>query len=83
MEVRLCLNRGGNGTSHGINVLDDTGSDIMTLLYTNLAAMGNYQQYAGHGENMLIGTAGGQFENLLTLDVEIRLVRPGNPGALR
>lgn len=39
--------------------------------------MGNYQEYTDYKENRAIGAAGGQVENLLTLDVEVRLVRPG------
>lgn len=39
MEVRLSLDRRGNGIFHGIHVLNDTGSDIMTLIYTDLMAI--------------------------------------------
>lgn len=76
MEVRLCLEHGGDGTRLGINALNDTGSDIMTLFYTDLMQMGPFQQYAGWTGDQYIGAAGGQVERLTTLMVDIRLVRP-------
>lgn len=36
MQVRLCLGWGGDGTIHGINVLNDIGSDLLTLFYAVL-----------------------------------------------
>lgn len=45
MEVRLCSELGGDGTRHGINVLNDTGSDVLTIFNTDLMSLGNYEQY--------------------------------------
>ena len=39
--------RGGRGTRHGINVLNDTGSDLLTIFYTDLALMGALDRYEG------------------------------------
>ena len=40
MQVRLCLGWGGDGTIQGINVLNDTGSDLLTLFYADLPYLG-------------------------------------------
>ncbi len=76
MEVRLCPNLGRDGTRQGIQVLNDTGSNLLTLFYTDLAGMGPYQQYWGWLGNLDGVGCGGQIETLQSLDVEIRLVRP-------
>lgn len=76
MQVRLCLGWGGDGTTHAINVLKDTGSDLLTLFYEDLPYLGNNQQYEGWQQEVDVQTAGGNVERLLTLLVEVRLLRP-------
>lgn len=78
MEVRLCPELGGDGTRHGINVLNDTGSDVLTIFNTDLTSLGNYEQYAGWLGYVFIGGCNGNVEMLLSLMVDIRLVRPGS-----
>jgi hypothetical protein len=46
MLLRLIPELGGDGTIYGIILLNDTGSDIMTLLTTDLPQLGNIQEYA-------------------------------------
>lgn len=76
MQVRLCLGWGGDGTTHAINVLNDTGSDLLTLFYEDLPYLGKNQQYEGWQQEVDVQTAGGNVERLLTLLVEVRLLRP-------
>ena len=73
MEVRLCPELGGDGTRHGINVLNDTGSEILMIFNTIL---GNYGQYTGWLGHVFIGGCSGVVEMLFSLQVDIRLVRP-------
>jgi len=47
MLLRLIPGFGGDGTVHGIIVLNDTGSDILTLDTTDLQQLGNIQGYLG------------------------------------
>ena len=76
MEVRLCLGWGGDGTTIRIMVLNDTGSDLLTLFYADLPSLGNYYQYTGWQQDVGVETAGGHVEILLALFVEVRLLRP-------
>lgn len=32
MQVRLCPGLGGDGTMHGINIINDTGSTLLTTI---------------------------------------------------
>jgi hypothetical protein len=63
---------------HGINVVNDTGSDILTLFYTDLSYLGNYWAYTGWLGRRNIGTAGGHVEQLWAFVVELRFVQPAN-----
>jgi len=38
MEVRLCPELGGDGTRLGINVSNNTGSDVLTIFDTDLTS---------------------------------------------
>lgn len=78
MEIRLCPELGGDGTRHGINVLKDTGSDILTIFNTDFMSLGNSEQYTGLLGYVYIGGCDGHVELLLSLLVDIRLVRPGS-----
>lgn len=76
VQVRLLTNLGGDGTVHGINVLNDTGSNMLTIFYEDLERLGNSRFYRGWQGEMDIGAAGGQMENLYTLLVEVQFVQP-------
>lgn len=78
MEVRLCPELGGDGTRHGISVLNDTGSDVLTIFNTDLMRLGNYEQYTGLLGYVYIGSCNGDIEMLLSLLVDIRLFRPSS-----
>ena len=41
MEIRADPDQGGDGTTHGIAVVDDTGSDVMCIFDTDVARLGN------------------------------------------
>ena len=45
MQVRLCPGFGGDGTMHGINVLNDTRSTLLALFYAELQYIENYPLY--------------------------------------
>jgi hypothetical protein len=49
MLLRLTPAPGGDGTTHGIIVMNDTGSDILTIfkVNTDLLRLGNVQGYFG------------------------------------
>jgi hypothetical protein len=68
MKVRLAPRSGGDGTRHDISDLNDTGSDLLTLFYTDLMRMRPYQQYRGYNGFVNIARAGGQVETLLGVD---------------
>ncbi len=63
---------------HGISVINDTGSNALTLFYTDLVHLGMHQQYNGWlGYNTTV-TADGNSQDLSSVMVEIRMVRPGS-----
>jgi hypothetical protein len=47
MELRLVPEYGGDGTSHGITALNDTGSNILTVFDIDFLYLGAYQFYSG------------------------------------
>ncbi len=77
MQIRLCPDLGGDGTRHGIHVVNDTGSDILSIFYADLQQLGNYQHYRGFLADALIGTANGSVERLHSLTVEVQFVASG------
>ena len=74
MEVRLIPELGGDGSVWGVGVLNDTGSDIMTLLTTDLPYLGSFAFYFGWCMDMEVQDAGGRTETLRSLWVQVRLV---------
>lgn len=76
MEVRLASGSKRDETRHDISCLNDTGSDLLTLFYTDLMRMGPYQQYRGYNGFVDLALADGQVETLMRVRVEIRFVRP-------
>ena len=76
MYVRLLTELGGDGTAWGISVLNDTGSDIMSVFNTDLLQVGGgIQAYGGWAGNKRIYNANGTFDICRTLLVEVQLVR--------
>lgn len=74
MEIRLDIDYGGDGTTHGVSVIHDTGSDIMSILDIDLARMGNMQAYNGFLGEMSCLDAGGRLEDQPTLSTQVRFV---------
>lgn len=74
MELRLRPLLGGDGITHRIVVLNDTGSSTLTICYTDLAQLGNHQMYYGWSPDTHVVTANGATDRLHSLWVEIRVV---------
>jgi hypothetical protein len=74
MEVRLVPALGGDGSTIGIGVLNDTGSTVLTSFYMDLAALGNNFAYWRWLADVSVLMAALQTEWLKNLLVEIRLV---------
>jgi hypothetical protein len=47
MLVRLIPAQGGDGTTHGIIAMNDTGSDVPTLFDIDMPYLGNVHGYNG------------------------------------
>lgn len=75
MEVRLVLERGGDGTTHRIAVLNDTESSLMTLFDVDLQQLGNVASYLGYIDLVSVTNASGGYDLLPELIVQIRLIR--------
>lgn len=74
MEIRLLPEKGGDGTIHGITVMNDTGSSILTILDVDLPHLGDWTFYHGFAWNIEIADAAGPVESLKSLYVQVRLV---------
>jgi hypothetical protein len=75
MLLRLLPEQGGDGTISGIIVMNDTGSDVLTLFNTDLAELGNIQAYAGWLGMAAISGANGAIDWCPMLAVQVQLVR--------
>ena len=78
MLLRLTPLFGGNGTTHGIIAMNDTGSDVLTLFNADLLQLGNTQGYAGWHAPQGIRDANGTITVFPTILVQVRLVRDNN-----
>lgn len=78
-EVRLLPRLGGNGQSCPIQVMNDSGSDILTLFIQDMYQLG-FPHLGCHGWMGLRATvlASGHIEYLLALIVEVRFSRPNS-----
>ena len=76
LQIRLCVDLGGDTSTTGINLLNDTGSDVLTLFTADLQRLGNFVNYQGWVRDAVIGTANGTQERLPSLLVEARFVDP-------
>jgi len=78
MLLRLIPAYGGDGTTHRITVMNDTGSNILTLFTTDILQLGNMQGYAGWLASMGVTDATGTVTVFPTIRVQVQLVRDGN-----
>jgi hypothetical protein len=78
MLLRLIPGYGGDGTVHGIIVMNDTGSDMLTLFTTDLPRLGNIQGYTGWLAPMGVTEATGTITIFLIIRVQVPLVRDDN-----
>lgn len=77
MEVRFIPALGGNGQSYAIEVMNDTGSDMLSLFFEDLQRLGYPAlPYFGYLRPVRVRMANGSTELLVSLMVEIRLLRP-------
>lgn len=78
MLLRLIPNRGGDGTVHGIIAMNDTGSDVLSLFYSDLQYLGNRQGYTGWRGVIPISYGNGTIQYYARIKVEVQLVRDDN-----
>jgi hypothetical protein len=69
---------GTRHNTHGIIVLNDTGSDLLTLFTTDLPRLGNIQGYTGWHAPMGVTDANGTLIVFPTIHVQVQLVRDDN-----
>ena len=75
MEIRLDPVRGGDGISiHRIAVIHDTGSNIMSIFDTDLAKLGDRQNFHGWIGPADVRNASGRTERFRRLLLQIRLI---------
>ncbi|KAI4148192.1 MAG: hypothetical protein LQ340_005188 [Diploschistes diacapsis] len=78
--IRLSLWAGGDGSTTNITMMNDTGSDIMTLLDTDLANLGNLDNYIGGTDIIPISSANGIVEYLWRHYLDVQLcTQAGEP----
>ena len=75
MLLRLTPQRGGDGTAHGITVMNDTGSSILSLFDTDIQHLGNLQGYTGGAGQVEVRNANGTINNYRQIHVQVQLVR--------
>lgn len=64
MELRLRPLLGGDGSTHGIVVLNEIGSSTLTIFHTDLAQLGNKQMYYGLSLDACVVNANGATDRL-------------------
>ena len=78
MLLRLTPALGGDGTVCGIIAMNDTGSDILTLVTTDFPRLGNIQGHAGWLAPTGVRDASASITFLPTILVQVQLVRDDN-----
>jgi len=76
--LRLSPDLGGDGTTIGIAVLNDTGSDYLTVFETDLPLLGNMEMYSGQRNPVTTRDANGVLtprQRRQRMAVQVRLVR--------
>lgn len=76
--LRLTPEYGGDGTVQGLIVMNDIGSDVLTLFSTDLPFLGNIQMYTGWRGVIAISNANGTIDLCPEVIVEVQLVRDDN-----
>ncbi len=74
MELRLAPRQGGDEITHGVGVMNDSGSTIMSLIDADLNYLGDLSRFVGWTGYSTVADAGGRVERLRTMDVDIRLL---------
>ena len=76
--MRFLPGLGGNGLRYAVEIMNDSGSNILSVFYEDLNQLGVLQlpYYYGWLGNVGITTADGNVEYLQSLLVEIRFLRP-------
>jgi hypothetical protein len=75
MLLRLTPQRGGDGTFHRITVMNDTGSNILSIFDTDMLHLGNAQGYAGWFGGVAVRNANGTVNRYPRIHVQVQLVR--------
>jgi hypothetical protein len=78
MLLRLMPHRGGDGTVYGIIVMNNTGSDVLSLFYSDMQHLGNIQGYAGWQGAITIFCANDTINQYPKIEVEVQLVKDDN-----
>ncbi len=78
MLVRLIPALGGDGTTHGIITMNDTGSDMLTLYTSDLMHLGNYNLYSGWQAPVSLTDANGTSRYFQKISVQVLLVGNGD-----
>ena len=78
MQVRLIPALGGDGTTHGIITMNDTGSDILTLYDADFTYLGNSNLYRGWQPGVRVTDANGMARYFRSILVEVLLVGNGD-----
>jgi hypothetical protein len=73
--LRLTLQRGGDGTTHGISVMNDTGSSILSLFDTDMQHLGSFQGYTGRLGQVEVRSANGMIDRYPRIHVQVQLMR--------
>jgi hypothetical protein len=72
--MRLLQSEGGDGTVKMITILNDTGSDRMTLFDIDLWALGDLSNYIGGTQYTTIGNSSAATETLQEYTLDIQLI---------
>jgi hypothetical protein len=78
MLLRLTPAYGGDGTTHGIITMNDTGSNMLTLFAADLQQLGNIQGYMGWLGLTNVRDASGTITVCPRILVQVQLVRDDN-----
>jgi len=75
MLLRLTPERGGDGTVHGITVMNDTGSAILSLFDTDMLRLGRLEGYTGRAGQVEVRSANGTTNTYPRIHVQVQLAR--------
>jgi hypothetical protein len=75
MLVRLIPQQGGDGTVHRVNVINDTGSSLLTLFDTDILQLGILEGYTGWRGEVTVRNASGTVNRYRRIRVQFQLLR--------